>query len=222
MNLKTAKYERKSFGWETKAISEAGQFTGYGSVFGVLDSYDEIVAPGAFMDTLSGLKQTGRTLPVLWQHATNDPIGNWPNLEEDVVGLQGQGDLWLGVAANAAVAQKGMQTKSVTGLSIGYYVLKSTYDEPSGIRTLNAVELLEVSVVTNPSNSAARVNAVKARIDAGDFLTVREFEDLLREQGFSKNVAAQIAERGYKSFAAGDRADNTAAELLSLLNSFKV
>lgn len=222
MNLKTAKYERKSFGWETKQVNDAGQFSGYGSVFGVVDCYDEIVAAGAFTDSLANLKKTGRTLPVLWQHATNDPIGNWPELAEDAIGLAGQGDLWLGVAANAAVAQKGMQTKSVNGLSIGYYVLKSTFDEATGLLTLDAVDLLEVSVVTNPANTMARVNAVKARIDAGDFLTFREFEELLREQGFSRSAAADIADRGYKSYAARESADKTAAELLSILNQFKV
>ena len=34
--------------FEVKAVADDGLFSGYGSVFGVLDSYQEIVAPGAF------------------------------------------------------------------------------------------------------------------------------------------------------------------------------
>ena len=35
-------------GLEVKTLSDAGEFEGHGSVFGVEDSYGDIVAPGAF------------------------------------------------------------------------------------------------------------------------------------------------------------------------------
>ena len=38
--------------FDLKAISDNGAFEGYGSVFGIKDSYDEIVAPGAFTESL--------------------------------------------------------------------------------------------------------------------------------------------------------------------------
>ncbi|MCL0268025.1 HK97 family phage prohead protease, partial [Klebsiella pneumoniae] len=31
-----------------KSVSDSGEFEGYGSVFGVKDSYDDVVVPGAF------------------------------------------------------------------------------------------------------------------------------------------------------------------------------
>mgnify|MGYP002144616602 CR=1 FL=1 len=37
----------------TIVVQADGSFEGYGSVFGVKDSYDEIVAPGAFSDSLA-------------------------------------------------------------------------------------------------------------------------------------------------------------------------
>ncbi|MGJ0580928.1 HK97 family phage prohead protease, partial [Xenorhabdus bovienii] len=35
-----------------KSVSDSGEFEGYGSVFGVKDSYDDIVLPGAFENSL--------------------------------------------------------------------------------------------------------------------------------------------------------------------------
>ena len=48
--------------FEVKAVSDDGLFSGYGSVFGVLDSYKEVVAPGAFAESLQG-----RMPALLWQ-----------------------------------------------------------------------------------------------------------------------------------------------------------
>ncbi|HBA7609146.1 TPA: HK97 family phage prohead protease, partial [Escherichia coli] len=35
-----------------KSVSDSGEFEGYGSVFGVKDSHDDVVVPGAFTTTL--------------------------------------------------------------------------------------------------------------------------------------------------------------------------
>ena len=41
-----------SFQLEVKADGETGEFEGYGSVFGVVDSYGEVVDKGAFTESL--------------------------------------------------------------------------------------------------------------------------------------------------------------------------
>jgi HK97 family phage prohead protease len=56
-------------------VADDGTFEGYGSVFGVVDSYNEVVAPGAFTESLAELAAKGRTVPVLWQHRQDQPIG---------------------------------------------------------------------------------------------------------------------------------------------------
>jgi hypothetical protein len=40
-------------------VADDGTFEGYGSVFGVVDSYQEIVAPGAFTESLAELAAKG-------------------------------------------------------------------------------------------------------------------------------------------------------------------
>lgn len=198
MKHKSASMQVRSFDYQVKAVSEDGLFSGYGSVFGNVDSYNEIVAPGAFADSLAETKAKGRTFPVLWQHRSGEPIGNWDidSLKEDSHGLFGSGQLWLDDAPYAKVAYRGMQSKAITGLSIGYYVRDESFDDKTRIRTLKKLDLVEISVVTAPANDDARIDAVKAIIAQGGLPSLKEFEQILREAGFSKSQSTVIANRG--------------------------
>jgi hypothetical protein len=89
-----------------------------------------------------------------------------------------------------------MKAGAVTGLSIGYWVRESSFDEKTGIRTLTKLDLVEVSLVTFPANDDARVEAVKFKLAHGELPNIREFEKLLREAGFSKTQAAVVANHG--------------------------
>lgn len=209
----------RAFEYEVKSAEDSGRFSGYASVFGVIDSYNELVAPGAFLKSLENVKAKGRTLPVLWQHRTGDPIGNWDmdTLAEDSHGLGGAGDLWLDDAPYARIAQRGMKSKSITGLSIGYYVRKSSLDEKTRVRTLLELDLVEISVVTNPANDEARVDAIKSKLAHGSNPTLREFEEFLRDAGFSKWKAERIARRGYTDLLSrGDSGTSSAAQMGAL------
>ena len=44
---------------------DEGVFTGYASVFGNVDSYGDIVEPGAFKDTLEAWRAKGDPIPLL-------------------------------------------------------------------------------------------------------------------------------------------------------------
>lgn len=202
MFRKNAALKTKAFEFDTKAISDDGLFSGYGSVFGVVDSYNEVVAPGAFLESIAETKAKGRTFPVLWQHRTGEPIGDWKieTLKEDDRGLLGDGQLWMDDAAYAKTAFRGMKSGAITGLSIGYWVRESTFDEKTRIRTLTKLDLVEISIVTTPANDEARIDAVKARLARGQYPTIREFEEFLREKGFSRSEAEAIAATGFKNW----------------------
>ena len=62
-----------------------------------------------------------------------------------------------------------------------------------GVISLTKLDLLENSIVTFAANDRARVEVVKSILDSGHMPTVREFEGLLRDAGFSKAKAAAIA-----------------------------
>ena len=79
------------FAYELKANGDTGTFTGYGSVFNVTDRGGDIVAPGAFTDTLAASKTAGRLPALLWQHRQAEPIGVYTSMEEDAIGLRVDG-----------------------------------------------------------------------------------------------------------------------------------
>lgn len=129
-------------------------FSGYGSVFGVLDSYGDIVAKGAFAASLKK-----RRPKMLWQHDPTMPIGVWEEVREDAIGLFMRGR--LAETAEGDRAYELLKMDALAGLSIGFRTIKSSFDEATGIRTLTEVELWEVSLVTFPANEVAVVSAVK-------------------------------------------------------------
>lgn len=207
-------------------IAEDGSFTGYGSVFGVVDSYQEIVAPGAFKASLAELQAKGRKVPVLWQHRSGEPLGVYSELVEDDTGLKVTGRLLVDEIGQAKEALALMKAGAVTGLSIGYWVRKSSYDEKTGIRTLLELDLVEVSLVTFPANDEARVDAVKFKLAHGELPTLPEFERLLREAGFSRTKAAVVAAHGLphllRSESGGPAASDGVKALAQTLADFKL
>ncbi|HID8755341.1 TPA: HK97 family phage prohead protease, partial [Klebsiella pneumoniae] len=73
--------------------------------------------------------------------------------------------------------------RAITGLSIGYYVRESNYDEKTRIRTLTKLDLVEISIVTVPANDDARIDVIKSKLSHGDLPSLPEFEKFLREAG---------------------------------------
>ncbi len=182
---------------EVKAEGDGYKLVGYGSVFGVEDSYGDVVAPGAFKDSIREIAARGRKLPMLWQHRSSEPIGVWTSLVEDGKGLKLEGDMIKGVQV-AEEARLRAQAGAVTGLSIGYYVRDSSRDEKTGIVTLKKVDLVETSLVTFPANDDARVDAVKFMLAENSLPPLRDFEKALRSEfGLSKTAAALVITKGY-------------------------
>ena len=202
--------------FELKAIDagdETRTFEGYGSVFGTLDSYADIVAKGAFKRSLKEWKSKGRAPAMLWQHDAAKPVGVWVEMREDDHGLFVKGqlaDTQLGREAYAL-----LKMGALSGLSIGFRTLKSKMDDESGIRTLTEVELWETSLVTFPANDPARITSVKA-ID----MTERQFEEFLRDAGFPIAAAKTIVAKGYRALRDVAPADEGSGlrELLALAN----
>ena len=195
--------------FEIKAVEEDGIFEGRASVFGNVDSYKEIVAPGAFTDTLAAWKAQNRLPPVLWQHRSGEPIGPHLEMEERADGLYCKGQLLVNDVQRAKEARALMKAKAVNGLSIGFVTREDAYDRVTGIRTLKKVDLWEVSVVTFPANPAAQISSVKSAIDG--IQTFAEAESFLREVGrLSKADATGFIAR-FKSLGGRSESDELGA-----------
>lgn len=208
--------QTKDMTLDLKEVGEDGRFEGYGSMFGNADSYGEIVEPGAFLASLKAHAKA-KTMPLmLWQHDTYQPIGVWEQMEEDNRGLRCVGRLLLGVR-QADEAHILLKANAVRGLSIGYRELAA---EPDGNnRRLKKLDLREVSIVSFPANDKAVVQSIKSILTGGDLPTVRQFEEHLREAGFSKALATAIAGKAAPHLRGEPEAE--ADDALAFLNALR-
>jgi len=143
------------------------------------------------------------------------PIGKWEEMEEDETGLRVKGRLINLNTERGKNIYGAMREGVLDGMSIGYRAKEFIYgtkpDEPR--RTLKAIDLVEVSVVTFPANGRARVDAVKA-----NDLTERDLERMLtRDAGPSRSIAQRLMAGGYEAIKAmrdaGDGLEDVAALL---------
>lgn len=211
------------FALETKAIGDEGEFEGYASVFGNVDQGGDVVEPGAFIESIVQAKKDGRTIPMLWQHDQREPIGVWSDLSEDAKGLFVKGRLLVDFDPLAKRAHGLLKAKALGGMSIGYRYLPGHAEQDEkrpGVTRLKKIDLREVSLVTMPMNMQARVTSVKSILDGGRLPTVREFEEHLRDAGFSKSLAAAIAAKATPHLRGEPeaKASEPAAFLRALLN----
>ena len=196
-----------------KAMGSDGEFSGYASVFGVRDSYNESVEPGAFMGSLARHADRGTMPALLWQHDTREPIGVWTRMEEDKKGLYVEGRLLVDDDPLARRAYAHLKAGSVSGLSIGFVSVREDYDNTDDIMRLREVDLWETSIVTFPANTSARVESVRA---CDTIKNIRDFEAVLRDElGFSVRQAKRLASGGWSAFQDRDDHDD---ELVSKLN----
>jgi HK97 family phage prohead protease len=140
------------------AIDADGTVEGYASLFGEIDQARDMVMPGAFE---ASLRSRGvRRVPMLFQHDPAEPIGVWLELREDVRGLYARGRLIPEVVrARELIAL--LKAGGADGLSIGFRTVRGRLDPKTRIRRLYAIDLWEISLVTFPLLSGARVRAIK-------------------------------------------------------------
>jgi HK97 family phage prohead protease len=149
----------KNFKFQIKDLTEAGEFTGFASIFGNVDLQGDIVEKGAFARTL---QHKGGRVPLLWQHKTDEPIG-YVDVEEDDRGLRvTSGKLLINEVVRSKEAYALMKAGVLKGMSIGYDVVKEAWEKSN--RILKELKLWEVSLVTFPANPSAGVTGVKSEL----------------------------------------------------------
>ncbi|SEM44057.1 hypothetical protein SAMN04488003_101123 [Loktanella fryxellensis] len=141
----------------TLTVTDDAVIAGYASLFGVTDQGGDRVGVGAYAASLADLKDRGRSVKMLWQHDPTQPIGVWDEVREDARGLWVKGRILTDVARGREAAAL-IGAGAIDGLSIGYRTLRATKDD-KGHRVLSELELWEVSLVTFPMLTEARVAA---------------------------------------------------------------
>lgn len=204
------------------ASDKTGVFSGYGAVFGNVDSYGDVIEKGAFRDTLRAWEDKGKYPPMLLQHGggmfgggADDmlPVGKWTSMEENSKGLKVEGELFALSTERGQYIYEGLKAGALDGMSIGYKTIKFRNGAKAGEprRFLEQLDLIELSIVTFPANDKARVGAVKS----ADIKTIRQFEDFLRDVGgYSHAAAKAIAAGGFK---AADPRDEDEAGIAAII-----
>ena len=206
--------------FEKKDIQDSGIFTGYGSTFGGKpDSYGDIIAPGAFSESISKNGRGGMGIAMLYQHNHTEPIGVWTHIAQDKKGLEMEGQLAMKTQRGAETFEL-MKMGALKGLSIGFDMPRDEngkiaedaieINEKKRTQLLKRINLWEVSPVTFAANTRARVTGVKNLQDAK---TEREMEKILRDSGLSKSDAVYLASM-CKSGLRDSGDDNQVRELL--------
>ena len=142
-------------------IAPDGTVEGYASLFGEIDQARDMVMAGAFRQSL--MLRGPRRIPMLFQHDPAEPIGIWLELVEDSRGLFARGRLIPDVQRGREVLAL-VKAGAIDGLSIGFKTVKGRVDPRTRIRKIEQLDLWEISIVTFPLLTGARVRAVK---DAG-------------------------------------------------------
>lgn len=152
--------------FKADAITDAGEFSGYGSTFGNIDRGGDVCVAGCFAETIKAMK-SGTMPAMLWNHDSSEPIGEWLDMEEDAAGLKVRGKLWIdgpNPVAKAMQVHRLLKSNGPKGLSIGYIPKDASYGEQEGrrVRLLKQLDLVEVSPTMFPMNPSATVTDAKA------------------------------------------------------------
>ncbi|HWT37277.1 MAG TPA: HK97 family phage prohead protease [Paraburkholderia sp.] len=166
-----------------------GSFEGYASVFNNIDSYGDIMLPGAFEESIARKD----AVPMLFNHWMDNLIGKAANLKEDEIGLKFNGRLTPGASMSTDVYQH-MKAGALDGVSIGYRVQPGGADMDGKVRTLSRVDLLEISMVISPANKSARANlgSLKSDLDPDEMKSLADAEAWLRDANGWSRIEAKV------------------------------
>lgn len=162
------RHDLKFKGFKIDSFKSEGEdqliISGWAAKFGNIDSYGDIIQPGAFTKTINERKER---IAFCYQHEIDEPIGKILLLEERPEGL------WIEVAISASEGD--IQTKIKEGIlkemSIGYSTVNSNMGmvDNKEVTYLTELKLYEVSLVTIAANPLATIEGMKAEEKQGYF-----------------------------------------------------
>ena len=197
-------------------VSSNGGFSGYASMFGGVDSYNDTIVAGAYSQVIKQIQEGSAYMPKMFiNHKSWEiPVGKWTAIEEDSKGLYMEGEFTKG-NPQADMIKAAMAHGTVDGLSIGFMIGDYEIVE-KGNETLRLIksikELPEVSIVTYPADDNARVDLTSVKSTLDNINNIKDLENFLRESGgFSRALAVATASKCKRLFAQGEPEAKTEA-----------
>ena len=146
---------------------DAGTISGYFSTYDrIPDCYGDVVAPGAFTDTIKAREESGHPFPLCWNHDLDQIIGKVDSIEDTE-----KGPLMTASFFDTPLAQEKralVQSGVVYQFSFAYDILEAGPTQLSeGVEAfeLKKLDLFEVSIVPIPANPRAEVTDIKAGVE---------------------------------------------------------
>lgn len=184
MGLKKKGFEVKKEKAFKAEMNDSGQISGYFSTYDKdPDGYGDIIAPGAFTDTIKAREATGHPFPLCWNHDLNQIIGAVDSIEDTE-----KGPFMKAHFFDTPLAQeKRVLVKEgvVYQFSFAYDTLEEKsvkLDDGTRANELDKVEVFEISVVPIPANQHAVVTDIKSgrRNSKKDLETMDAIEEALK------------------------------------------
>ena len=154
----------KSFG--IKSDESSGTISGYFSTYDrIPDSYGDVIAPGAFTETIEKRKESGHPFPLCWNHDLDKIIGS---IDPGEIEETDKGPLMTASFFDTPLAQEKRElVKSgvVYQFSFAYDVLEAgpvELENGTKANELRKLDLFEVSIVPIPANPRAEMTDVKS------------------------------------------------------------
>ena len=163
---------------------DTGTISGYFSTYDrEPDSYGDIIAPGAFTETIQKRKESGHPFPLCFNHDLNQIIGKVDSIED-----ADKGPLMTASFFDTPLAQEKraiVKSGCVYQFSFAYDILEAGPVElENGIKAneLRKLNLYEISIVPIPANQNAVMTDIKAgrRNSKKDADAIREAITLLQ------------------------------------------
>ena len=167
--------------FQIKSDDDSGKISGYFATYDrIPDSYGDVIAKGAFTETIQNRKESGHPFPLCWGHDLNQIIGAvYP---EDIEETE-KGPLMTASFFNSPLAQEKREiVKSgvVYQFSFAYDILDAeivTLEDGTKAQELRKLDLFEVSIVPIPANPRAEVTDIKATVAEAVVKIVPELDE---------------------------------------------
>lgn len=150
---------------ELKADAESGTITGYFSTYHrEPDSYGDVIAKGAFTDTIAKRKESGHPFPLCWNHSleAEDIIGKVTEIVDTDNGPLMTAEFFD--TPRAQLARELVKSGAIYQFSFAFDILDEGPVELGKGQTANELrklDLFEISIVPIPANQHAQVVEIK-------------------------------------------------------------
>lgn len=186
---------------EVKSIDADGILTikAYALTFGNIDSWGDIIMPGACDEFLAG--PDADRMALCWQHERHTVIGKITAKGVDDYGMWIEAEVLPTTAGKDAAIL--LKAGAVKEFSIGYRADKYRFEKRDGydyeVRILEAITVFEVSPVTIAANPSAKIISAKAEQDPEPTPEQTETQPIMNEeekkaieQTAAEQAAAQV------------------------------